>query len=77
MDSNASRQVIVVGALVAGLVAAKRLSDGGLDVLVLEARERLYAGPALDPMKGQPALSYDRFTNFSRTPVSTSSSRLM
>ena len=41
MDSNASRQVIVVGAGVAGLVAAKRLSDRGLDVLVLEARERV------------------------------------
>ena len=50
MDSNASRQLIVVGA--GGLVAAKRLSDRGLDVLVLEARERVEAvsGPTACPM---------------------------
>jgi len=34
-------QVIVVGAGVAGLVAARRLADRGLDVLVLEARNRV------------------------------------
>ena len=41
MNDNTPRQVIVVGAGVAGLVAAKRLSDRGLDVLVLEARDRV------------------------------------
>jgi monoamine oxidase len=34
-------QVVVVGAGVAGMVAARRLSDRGLDVVVLEARERV------------------------------------
>ena len=33
--------MIVVGAGVAGLVAARRLADRGLDVLVLEARDRV------------------------------------
>ena len=41
MDASAPRQVIVVGAGVAGLVAARRLVDRGLDVLVLEARDRV------------------------------------
>jgi len=41
MNDNAPRQVIVVGAGVAGLVAARRLSDRGLDVMVLEARDRV------------------------------------
>ena len=41
MDARATRQVIVVGAGVAGLVAARRLADRGLDVLVLEARDRV------------------------------------
>jgi monoamine oxidase len=41
MSGSAPRQVIVVGAGVAGLVAARRLSDRGLDVLVLEARDRV------------------------------------
>ncbi|HEU5113794.1 MAG TPA: NAD(P)/FAD-dependent oxidoreductase, partial [Acidimicrobiia bacterium] len=41
MNDNTPRQVIVVGAGVAGLVVAKRLSDRGLDVLVLEARDRV------------------------------------
>ena len=36
-----ARQVIVVGAGVAGMVAARRLSDRGLEVLVLEARSRV------------------------------------
>jgi monoamine oxidase len=34
-------QVVVVGAGVAGMVAARRLSDRGLDVVVLEARDRV------------------------------------
>ena len=41
MNDKAPRQVIVVGAGVAGLVAARRLSDRGLDVMVLEARDRV------------------------------------
>lgn len=41
MNGNASRQVIVVGAGLAGLVAARRLCDRGADVLVLEARDRV------------------------------------
>ena len=41
MNGNAPAHVIVVGAGVAGLVAARRLSDRGLDVLVLEARDRV------------------------------------
>jgi monoamine oxidase len=34
-------QVVVVGAGVAGMVAARRLTDRGLDVVVLEARDRV------------------------------------
>jgi monoamine oxidase len=41
MNGNAPRQVIVVGAGLAGLVAARRLCDRGADVLVLEARDRV------------------------------------
>ena len=41
MTGSSRRQVIVVGAGVAGLVAARRLADRGLDVLVLEARDRV------------------------------------
>ena len=41
MDASSPRQIIVVGAGVAGLVAARRLADRGLDVLVLEARDRV------------------------------------
>ncbi len=40
IDSGA-RSVIVVGAGMAGLAAARHLSDEGLDVVVLEARDRL------------------------------------
>jgi monoamine oxidase len=36
-----THQVVVVGAGVAGMVAARRLSDHGLDVVVLEARDRV------------------------------------
>jgi monoamine oxidase len=41
MNASDPRQVIVVGAGVAGLVAARRLADRGVDVLVLEASERV------------------------------------
>ncbi|CAJ1919044.1 flavin monoamine oxidase family protein [Aeromonas jandaei] len=50
-------QVIVIGAGVAGLVAAKKLCDAGYHVLVLEARDRIggrlhtssqWTGPAID-----------------------------
>jgi monoamine oxidase len=41
MSARQRRQVVVVGAGVAGLVAARRLADRGLDVLVLEARNRV------------------------------------
>ncbi|MFN8023962.1 MAG: FAD-dependent oxidoreductase [Acidimicrobiales bacterium] len=38
---SGGRSVIVVGAGMAGLSAARRLADEGLDVLVLEARDRI------------------------------------
>ena len=41
MHDSRTRQVIVVGAGVAGLVAARRLADRGIDVLILEARDRV------------------------------------
>ncbi len=41
MHDSRTRQVIVVGAGVAGLVAARRLADHGIDVVVLEARDRV------------------------------------
>jgi monoamine oxidase len=41
MNGEPTRQVIVIGAGVAGLVAARRLADRGIDVLVLEARDRV------------------------------------
>ncbi len=41
MDVSQHRQVIVVGAGMAGLVAARRLADRGLDVMVVEARDRV------------------------------------
>jgi monoamine oxidase len=41
MNDGETRQVIVVGAGIAGLVAARRLADRGIDVLVLEARDRV------------------------------------
>ena len=41
MRGEPTRQVIVVGAGVAGLVAARRLADRGIDVVVLEARDRV------------------------------------
>ncbi len=39
--ANVIRDAIVVGAGLSGLVCARRLADAGLDVLVLEARERV------------------------------------
>lgn len=41
MTVSHQHQVIVVGAGLAGLVAARRLVDEGLDVVVLEARDRV------------------------------------
>lgn len=41
MGASQHHQVVVVGAGVAGLVAARRLADLGLDVVVLEARDRV------------------------------------
>ena len=41
MDGSSPRQVIVVGAGVAGMIAARRLTERGVDVLVLEARQRV------------------------------------
>ncbi|MBR7781673.1 flavin monoamine oxidase family protein [Undibacterium luofuense] len=52
-----SAQVLVIGAGIAGLAAAKQLRDAGIDVIVLEARDRTggrihtyanWRGPALD-----------------------------
>ncbi|MFN8052448.1 MAG: NAD(P)/FAD-dependent oxidoreductase [Acidimicrobiales bacterium] len=40
-DAGAARRVVVVGAGLAGLVAAASLRDAGWDVVVVEARERL------------------------------------
>lgn len=41
MTTSQPHQVIVVGAGLAGVVAAKRLAGEGLDVIVLEARDRV------------------------------------
>ncbi|MGW8390785.1 flavin monoamine oxidase family protein [Pseudoduganella sp. HUAS MS19] len=52
-----ARRAIVVGAGIAGLAAAKRLRQAGMDVIVLEARDRIggrihtfnnWSGPAID-----------------------------
>ena len=40
-DSNESDRIIVIGAGIAGISAAKKIQDQGKEVLVLEARERL------------------------------------
>ena len=41
MSDNEPIEVIVVGAGVSGLAAARRLQDAGVKVLVLEGRNRL------------------------------------
>ena len=40
-DSTATEHIIVVGAGMAGLTAAKKLHDAGFNVTVLEARDRV------------------------------------
>ena len=44
-DRFASTSVIVIGAGIAGIAAARSLQLAGVEVLVLEARERLGGGP--------------------------------
>jgi monoamine oxidase len=40
-DKRMSAEVIIIGAGVAGLTAARTLSNGGLSVIILEARDRV------------------------------------
>ena len=47
--SAPSREVLVIGAGIAGLTAARDLAVDGYDVAILEARER--TGPKADLMK--------------------------
>jgi polyamine oxidase len=54
-QSPASRgQVVVVGAGMAGLAAARQLTDAGVDVTVLEARDRIGGRMWTDSSLGMP-----------------------
>ena len=54
-QSRPSRgQVVVIGAGMAGLAAARQLADAGVDVTVLEARERIGGRMWTDTSLGMP-----------------------
>ncbi|MDQ3758411.1 MAG: FAD-dependent oxidoreductase [Actinomycetota bacterium] len=50
MDTPREVDAAVVGAGIAGLVAGRRLADGGADVIVLEARDRVGGRTASEPI---------------------------
>jgi monoamine oxidase len=52
MDSHEEAGVVVVGAGIAGLAAARRLAEGGADVLVLEASDRVGGRTVNEPISG-------------------------
>ena len=52
MTDNRTHDVVVVGAGVAGLSCARRLADQGLDVMVLEAADRVGGRVATDEVDG-------------------------
>ena len=52
MDTPEQFDVAVVGAGIAGLVAGRRLADGGANVIVLEARERVGGRTVNEPLSG-------------------------
>lgn len=53
-------EAIVVGAGLAGLVAADRLAAAGRDVLVIEARDRVGGRTLTTPVPGVPGVTVDR-----------------
>ncbi len=50
VESATEHDVAVVGAGIAGLTAARRLADGGADVVVLEASDRVGGRTVNEPI---------------------------